>query len=130
LFAHRQQLLPVKERYLLSLRMIALLRCLMPDINIVASTALQSVGLPDTEPLRDALMAGANVMMLNVTPESCQKAYSLYENKFTPGPDSEKYLVDLARQLNTWGEEIALEDPGDPLHYLKTKNTILKKSLK
>ena len=130
LFAYRHQLLTVKERYLLSLRMIALLRCLMPDINIVASTALQSVGLPDTEPLRDALMAGANVMMLNVTPESCQKAYSLYENKFIPGPDSEKYLVDLARQLNTWGEEIALEDPGDPLHYLKTKNTILKKSLK
>lgn len=121
LFAYRHQLLPVKERYLLSLRMIALLRCLMPDINMVASTALQSVGLPGTEPLRDALMAGANVMMPNITPVNCQEAYLLYENKFTPGLDLEKYLFNFANQLNDWGEAIALEEPGDPPHFILRK---------
>ena len=121
LFAYRHQLLPLKERYLLSLRMIALLRCLMPDINMVASTALQSVGLPGTEPLRDALMAGANVMMPNMTPENCRKAYFLYENKFSPGLDLEKYLFNFANQLNDWGEAIALEDPGDPPHFILRK---------
>ncbi|MDD2560085.1 MAG: hypothetical protein PHE04_05385, partial [Bacteroidales bacterium] len=59
----------------------------------------------------------------NITPENCQKAYSLYENKFTPGLDLEKYLFNFARQLNVWGEEIALEDLGDPPHYLRKKNT-------
>lgn len=43
LYAYRRQLIPLRERLYLSLRMVALLRILMPDINIAAATALQAI---------------------------------------------------------------------------------------
>ncbi len=43
LYAYRNQLLPIEERFDLSLKMIATLRILMKDINIAAATALQAI---------------------------------------------------------------------------------------
>lgn len=78
LYARAGELLPANERLRLSLRMITLLRLLMPTINIAATTALQAI---DPDARTTALRMGANVMMPNITPMSVKAEYKLYENK-------------------------------------------------
>jgi biotin synthase len=65
LYEHRHQLMPTEARFRLTLRMIAILRIMMKDINIASATALQAIHPQGREM---ALKAGANVIMPNLTP--------------------------------------------------------------
>lgn len=69
-----------EERLMLGLKMIALLRLLMPDINIAAATALEVLD-PNGREL--GIKAGANVFMPNLTPTSEKVKYNLYDRKGT-----------------------------------------------
>lgn len=62
----------------LALRTMAAMRILMPDINIPATTAMES--LHPLGRLR-ALQCGANVVMPNVTDNEYRQFYELYPNK-------------------------------------------------
>ncbi|WP_294599684.1 [FeFe] hydrogenase H-cluster radical SAM maturase HydE [uncultured Rikenella sp.] len=73
-----------EERLQLALRMIALLRLEMPDINIAATTALHALH-PRGREL--GVAAGANILMPNVTPEVVRGNYRLYEGK--PAEDTD-----------------------------------------
>ena len=65
----------------LSLRMIALTRLYLHDVNIVAATALEAL---DPEAGRErGLAAGANVIMPNLTAASARQNYNLYPGKVT-----------------------------------------------
>lgn len=68
----------VGRRFSLGLKMIALLRLLMPDINIAAATALEVL-----DPLgrEKGLLSGANVIMPNITPREQMVKYNLYDRK-------------------------------------------------
>jgi biotin synthase len=63
----------------LSLRMIALTRLYLHDVNIVASSALGLLG--GEQGIERAISAGANVMMPNFTPDRYREAYDLYPGK-------------------------------------------------
>ena len=70
---------PSAERRLaLGLKMIALLRLLMPDINIAAATALEVL---DPRGREKGILSGANVIMPNITPEEQMVKYNLYDRK-------------------------------------------------
>lgn len=43
LYQYKDELLPLKDRFNLTLKMIAILRLMMPDINIAATTAMQAI---------------------------------------------------------------------------------------
>lgn len=62
----------------LALRTMAVMRLLMPDINIPATTAMESLH-PKGRIM--ALQSGANVVMPNVTEGEYRKLYELYPNK-------------------------------------------------
>ena len=62
----------------LSLRTMALTRLLLPDINIPATTAMETLH-PQGRLL--ALQSGANVVMLNVAEDNRRALYALYPNK-------------------------------------------------
>lgn len=62
----------------LALRTMAVMRLLLPDINIPATTAMESLA-PDGR--IQALKAGANVVMPNVNEGEYRKLYELYPNK-------------------------------------------------
>lgn len=80
-----KDLVPSKEiRLDLSLKMIAILRIMMRDINIASTTAMQTLIEGGREM---ALKAGANVLMPNTTPGIYREQYALYDNK--PGLDEE-----------------------------------------
>jgi len=57
--------MPLKERFDITLKMIALIRIMMKDINIVAATALQAI---DPVGREKAVKIGANIVMPNITP--------------------------------------------------------------
>ena len=67
--------------YQLALRMIALTRLYLWNVNIVAATALEAL---DPESGRNrGIEAGANVIMPNLTPEKYRANYDLYPGKTT-----------------------------------------------
>jgi biotin synthase len=78
LYEHKDILIPLQERFRLTLRMIAVLRIMMPDINIAATTALQTIDKIGRE---KAIQLGANILMPNITPGKYRDSYALYENK-------------------------------------------------
>jgi len=72
LAASRQQ--PIE----LAMRATALVRLLLPEANLPATTAAGSL---DKQGREKMLAAGANVLMPNITPESVKKDYLLYPGK-------------------------------------------------
>jgi len=96
--------------------MVAVLRLLMPDINIAAATALQAI---DPAGREKALAVGANVLMPNLTPCDYRKEYQLYEDK--PCLDEEADLCKncLEARIELSGCEIGYGEWGDSKHFLK-----------
>lgn len=66
----------------LSLKVTAITRLLLPDINIPATTAMESLA-PNGR--IKALQSGANVVMPNVTEGEYRKLYALYPGKICTG---------------------------------------------
>lgn len=114
LYHFRQFLKNKQERFDLSLNMIAVLRLLMPDINIAAATALQAV---DPVGREKAITAGANVIMPNLTPCEFRKEYQLYENKPCLDENAELCKNCLEARIELAGSEIGYNDWGDSLHF-------------
>ena len=83
--AHPDSLMPDSRyqlpttNYQLSLRMIALTRLYLWNVNIVAATALEA--LDPENGRRRGIDAGANVIMTNLTPEKFRVEYDLYPGK-------------------------------------------------
>ena len=114
LYKIKSELLSLRERFNLSLKMIALLRILMPDINIAATTALQSI---EKEGREKAILIGANVLMPNITPKQYRDDYSLYQNKPVSQQSNEENLLFLEQQLKSIGHEIGYFRQGNSKHY-------------
>ena len=102
----------------LGCRMIAVARLVLKDVNIAATTALEAL---DPQGREKGLLAGANVMMPNVTPAEYRGDYKLYADK--PCQDESADLVHdvLERRIRSIGEEINWSDRGDPLHYTRRR---------
>lgn len=116
LWEDRHQLLPLSERLRLSLRMIALLRILMPDTNIAATTALQAIDKGGRE---EAIRIGANVLMPNITPARYRDDYFLYENKPLTARNDEEELAYLDERLQAIGHRIGYHHKGNSPRYKK-----------
>lgn len=116
LYAFRDQLLPIEERFDLALKMIATLRILMKDINIAAATALQAI---DPIGREKAVKVGANIIMPNITPGKYRNDYALYENKpcVDEEPEECKNCLDVRIQLADG--EIGYNEWGDSKHFHK-----------
>jgi biotin synthase len=118
LFQYRDQLLPLRERFLLSLKMVALLRIIMKDINIAATTAMQTI---DPQGREKALLVGANVMMPNLTPVKYRQDYLLYENKPCLDEEAEECTRCLEARIALSGDEIGYGEWGDSKHFIRKK---------
>jgi biotin synthase len=102
------------ERFELSLRMIALARIMMKDINIAASTAMQVL---DPDGRIKAILAGANVFMPNMTPKIYADNYNLYNGKPQVQDDPMIIVKELETRLKGLGESIGYGKWGDSKHY-------------
>ncbi|MBQ5663939.1 MAG: [Bacteroidaceae bacterium] len=86
-----------------TLLLISLLRLRFPDALIPATTALATLH-PDGR--KRAILAGANVVMPNLSPGSVRSKYSIYNNKATVGCESAEEINKLEKELNTIGYHI------------------------
>lgn len=98
------------EKLELSLKMVAVLRHVMPHINIAATTALQVLSPEGRE---RALLAGANIIMPNVTDLSVKGEYNLYEGKPGVADDAQSTKLNLESNLEKLGIPIGWDTKGD-----------------
>ena len=116
LYNYKEILLAQQERFRLTLRMIALLRIMMKDINIVSATALQTLDLMGRE---KGLQYGANIIMPNITPSKYRNKYLLYENKSCIEDSAEECKNCLDMRLSLINEKIGYIEWGDSKHFFK-----------
>ena len=83
---------------MLALKVMALTRLLLPDINIPATTAMETLN-PHGRIM--ALQAGANVVMPNFTAEDVRGKYEIYPNKVGVNYD------ELSKKLSQIGRTIS-----------------------
>ena len=108
------------ERLELGLKMIAVTRLYLHDVNIAAATALQALADDGRE---RGVMAGANVLMPNVTATRYRRSYKLYDGK--PCLDEQASLCRhcLEARLGRIGEELLFGRRGDSAHFHRRMHT-------
>lgn len=89
----------------LTLFMLGLLRLMLPKVLLPATTALGAVQENGREL---GILAGANVVMPNLSPKDFRKDYALYDNKPATGEETAEGLKDLAKRMETIGYHISV----------------------
>ena len=119
LYQYADQIPPVKERMELTLKMIAILRLMMPEINMVAATANQTI-----DPLgrEKAIAAGANVIMPNLTPNQYREDYLIYPDKACVSDKPEECYTCLDIRMKAIGHQILYNAWGDSVAFTKKKS--------
>ena len=87
----------------LALRTMAVMRLLLPDINIPATTAMESLH-PEGRIM--ALQGGANVVMPNMTEGEYRKLYELYPGKVAVNDSPACCRSEIARKIISIGRTI------------------------
>ena len=95
--------------FLLTLRLLSLLRLMFPRVLLPATTALGTI-----HPLGRELgmQAGANVVMPNLSPVDVREKYKLYENKICTGDEAAQCRSCLERRMERVGYRVVV-DRGD-----------------
>ncbi len=123
LYQYKDELLSKSERFYLSLKMVAILRIMMKDINIAATTAMQAI-----DPLgrEKAIKVGANIIMPNLTPSKYREDYLLYEDKPCLDEDANDCKQCLEARIHMAGGDIGYGEWGDSTHFKKRKKDEIK----
>ncbi len=114
IYSFRNELWSLQERFDTTLNMIGTLRLLMPEINIAAATALQSI---DPVGREKALQWGANIIMPNITPTEHRKNYLLYQNKPCTDEGADDCSSCLKLRIEMAGKEVGFDEWGDSPHF-------------
>ena len=93
----------------LTLKLISILRLCFPKALLPATTALATIS-PNGR--SDAIKAGANVIMPNLSPDNVRDLYSLYDNKLSRGIEAAEEIEKLKAEMKKIGYEI-VTDRGD-----------------
>lgn len=88
----------------LSLKMMAIMRLLLPDINIPATTAMETL---HAQGRLIALQCGANVVMPNVTETVYRKQYELYPGKICTGDQAAQCRGCIQAKIESIGRHVA-----------------------
>lgn len=96
----------------MTIYLLSLIRLIRPNILLPATTALGTIHPNGRE---KGILAGANVVMPNLSPVSQRKKYELYNNKLCTGSESaeakavlEKQIADIGYQVVTVRGDIKL----------------------
>ena len=102
----------------LALKVMAIVRLLLPDINIPATTAMETL---NKQGRVIALQCGANVVMPNVTEGEYRKLYALYPGKICTGDTPAHCRGCISGKIRGIGR-IVSDGPGFRANGFKTKN--------
>lgn len=93
----------------LTLFLVGILRLLIPNAMIPATTALGTIHPQGRE---KGILAGANVVMPNLSPIGVRKKYELYDNKICTGEEAAECRFCLQNRMKAIGYELVV-DRGD-----------------
>lgn len=86
----------------MTLRLLSVIRLLLPDVLLPATTALGTI---DPRGREKGLLAGANVIMPNLSPSDVRDKYLLYDNKIYAGDEAAEAVREMAERISSVGYE-------------------------
>ncbi len=89
--------------------LLSIIRIIHPTVLLPSTTALGTIHPQGREM---GILAGANVVMPNLSPSSVRKKYKLYDNKICDGDEAAESIASLKRLIASIGYEI-VTDRGD-----------------
>ena len=99
---------PLKDEkngdFYLALKVMALTRIMLPDINIPATTAMETLN-PNGRII--ALQSGANVVMPNITSTGYREKYEIYPNKICMNEKPEDCRLCIEHKIKSIGRTIS-----------------------
>ena len=90
----------------LTLRLLSIVRILLPRVLLPATTAL---GTMDPLGREKGFSAGANVLMPNLSPAGRRRQYDLYDNKLCTGDEAAESLAELKKRVEAAGWRLSME---------------------
>lgn len=99
----------------LTLMLLSIIRLMIPEVLLPATTALGTAAGDGRE---RGILAGANVVMPNLSPVSVRKKYALYDNKICTGEEAAECKFCLSNRVKSIGYEI-VSSRGDNIKFKK-----------
>lgn len=96
----------------MTLRLLAIIRLLEPQVLLPATTALGTIHPKGREM---GILSGANVVMPNLSPVHVREKYALYDNKIHTGVEAAEGRLDLEKRMESIGYKVVV-DRGDYKH--------------
>lgn len=96
----------------LTLFMLGLIRLMLPKVLLPATTALGTITPSGRE---KGILAGANVVMPNLSPAQVREKYLLYDNKLCTGDEAAESLNSLKERMRSIGYRVVVSR-GDSLN--------------
>lgn len=93
----------------LTLKLLSMIRLMHPHVLLPSTTALGTI---DPTGREKGILAGANVVMPNLSPVGVRKKYALYDNKICTGDEAAECRFCMERRMNNIGYRVVV-DRGD-----------------
>ncbi|MGI6394914.1 MAG: [FeFe] hydrogenase H-cluster radical SAM maturase HydE [bacterium] len=108
-----------EEQLELGLKMIAVTRLVLKNANIASTTALHALSETGREL---GLLAGANIIMPNITETKYREGYQLYDNKPGINENAKSSIEALESKIKAIGEEVGYSQWGDSPKFKEEHN--------
>lgn len=89
----------------LTLFMLGLIRLILPKVLLPSTTALGTI---DPKGRELGILAGANVVMPNLSPTAVRKKYMLYDNKICTGDESAQCRMCMQKRIENIGYDLVV----------------------
>lgn len=99
----------------MTLRLLSVIRLLLPEVLLPATTALGTI---DSLGREKGISAGANVVMPNLSPVSVRGKYLLYDNKICTGDEAAECIRCMTLRVSHTGYQV-VKSRGDHIRYRK-----------
>ncbi len=99
----------------LTLYLLSIVRIIHPTLLLPATTALGTI---NTKGREKGILAGANVIMPNLSPKDVREKYTLYDGKISSGKEAAESVKELKESIKSIGYEI-VTSRGDNIKFTK-----------
>ena len=96
----------------ITLKILSIVRLILPEVLLPATTAL---GTADSEGREKGILAGANVVMPNLSPTDVRDKYLLYDNKICTGDEAAECIRCMSLRVSKVGYEV-VQSRGDHIN--------------
>ena len=99
----------------MTLCLLSVIRLLLPEVLLPATTALGTIDALGRE---KGIAAGANVVMPNLSPVNVRDKYLLYDNKICTGDEAAECIRCMTMRVSRMGYQV-VENRGDHIRFTK-----------